>query len=62
MQLVDVARRRSETHANVTVTWGARFAKTGARLIEFDITYLLEDLGEGRKILAYVIPTDRRRK
>jgi len=60
MEVVDVRESRiSDAHANVTVTWGAHFAKTGSRRIDFDITYLLEDLGAGRKILAYVAHTDQ---
>src|SRR4051794_26356228 len=50
MQVVDVREDRiSDTHATATVTWGTRFTRTGDQLVEFDITYLLEDLGMGRK-------------
>jgi hypothetical protein len=60
MQVVNVREHRiSDTHATFTVTWGTRFAKTGDRVVEFDITYLLEDAGSGRKILAYVAHTDQ---
>src|SRR5262245_38171714 len=32
----------SPLHTLATVTWGARFERTGDRVIEFDISYLLE--------------------
>jgi hypothetical protein len=60
MQVVTLNEARlSDTHATANVTWGTRFAKTSDLLIEFDITYLLEDLGSGRKILAYVSHKDQ---
>lgn len=60
MDVVEVRESRiSDAHATVTVTWGARFAATGAQRIDFDITYLIEDLGAGHRILAYVAHTDQ---
>jgi hypothetical protein len=56
MSVVTLAEplRLSEKHLLATVTWGARFEKTGDRLIQFTIAYLLETSGDGWKILAYV--------
>jgi hypothetical protein len=49
----------SALHALATVTWGARFAKTGERIIEFDIAYLLEKAGESWRILLYISRSDQ---
>jgi hypothetical protein len=52
-------RRLSERHTLATVEWGARFVKTGAELIRFAITYLVESDGESWKVLAYVSHLDQ---
>jgi len=49
----------SPVHTLAIVEWAARFEKTGAREITFRITYLLEDSGEGPKILAYISEEDQ---
>jgi hypothetical protein len=49
----------SPRHALVTVTWGARFEKTGQSVIEFDISYLLEKDAEQWRILSYVSRSDQ---
>jgi hypothetical protein len=49
----------SESHQLVSVEWGARFKKTGDRLITFRIAYLLEKVGESWKILANVSEKDQ---
>jgi hypothetical protein len=60
MQAVAVDQRElSPAHSLATVHWGARFRKTGDQLITFDITYLLESLGNGWKILAYISHADQ---
>jgi hypothetical protein len=41
------------------VVWGARFRKTGDRLITFQIAYLLERAGDTWRILAYVSQKDQ---
>jgi hypothetical protein len=50
-------RLLSPAHALATVTWSARFAKTGERPIDFCIAYLLETT-PAIKILAYVSEED----
>jgi hypothetical protein len=50
----------SPAHDLAIVKWGARFERTGDRLIEFQIAYLLESTPAGTKILAYVSQTDER--
>jgi hypothetical protein len=60
MQVVDVhAHELNELHTVATVTWGARFRKTGDQLIEFKITYTLEGNDNERKILSYIAHTDQ---
>ena len=56
---VEKETRLSAAHTQATVEWGTTFEKTGNREIRFKITYLLEDLGEGPKILAYVSEEDQ---
>src|SRR5262245_52306551 len=49
----------SPLHTLANVTWGARFDKTGDRLIEFVISYLLEQSGGGWRILSYISRADQ---
>jgi hypothetical protein len=49
----------SPAHTLATVTWGARFERTGARLIKFEISYLLEHTRQGTKILSYISASDQ---
>jgi hypothetical protein len=42
-----------------TVTWGARFEKTGERIIEFEISYLLEKAEDDWRILSYISRSDQ---
>jgi hypothetical protein len=49
----------SPIHTLAVVMWGARFDKTGDRVIEFEISYLLEKAEEGWKILSYVSRSDQ---
>ena len=36
-----------------TVTWGTRFEKTGDQLITFDISYMVNVMGDDPKIVGY---------
>jgi len=49
----------SPLHSLATVRWGARFEKTGDRMIEFAISYLLEKSAGGWRILSYISRTDQ---
>ena len=49
----------SPIHTLATVTWGARFEKTGDRLIDFEISYLLEQTDDEWRILSYISRTDQ---
>ena len=53
------AQALNEVHTVATVTWGARFRKTGDQVIEFKITYTLEGKGDDQKILSYISHTDQ---
>ena len=46
-------------HVLATVTWGARFEKTGDRTIDFEISYLLEEAGGEWRILSYISREDQ---
>lgn len=45
-------------HALVQVHWGVKFRKTGARLIEFDITYIIDKTGLEPKIIMFISHED----
>jgi hypothetical protein len=49
----------SPLHALATVTWGARFEKTGERVLSFEISYLLERAEDEWRILAYISRSDQ---
>jgi hypothetical protein len=63
MRGLDVVRIHDQSlspiHSLATVTWGARFEKTGDRAIEFEIAYLLEKTMEEWRILAYISRSDQ---
>jgi hypothetical protein len=49
----------SPLHTLATVIWGARFEKTGDRVIEFEISYLLERVEDEWRILSYISRSDQ---
>jgi hypothetical protein len=49
----------SPLHVLAQVRWSARFEKTGARAIEFDIAYLMELAGESWRVLGYISARDQ---
>jgi hypothetical protein len=49
----------SPLHTLATVIWSARFEKTGDRIIEFEIAYLLEKAEDEWRILSYISRTDQ---
>jgi hypothetical protein len=49
----------SPLHTLATVTWGARFDKTGDRVIEFEVSYLLERAKDDWRILSYISASDQ---
>jgi hypothetical protein len=48
----------SPRHVLAIIRWGARFEKTGDRVIEFEISYLVEKAGDTWQILSYVSQSD----
>jgi hypothetical protein len=49
----------SPIHVLAEVRWGARFEKTGARAVEFDIAYLMERTGDSWRVLGYISAHDQ---
>jgi hypothetical protein len=49
----------SPLHVLAQVRWSARFEKTGTRVIEFEIAYLMELAGESWRVLGYVSARDQ---
>jgi hypothetical protein len=49
----------SPLHVLAQVHWSARFEKTGARAIEFEIAYLMELAGQSWRLLGYVSASDQ---
>lgn len=49
----------SPIHVLAEVRWEARFEKTGAQAIEFDIAYLLERVEDSWRVLGYISARDQ---
>jgi hypothetical protein len=49
----------SPLHVLAQVRWSARFEKTGDRVTEFEIAYLIELAGESWRVLGYVSERDQ---
>ena len=45
-------------HSLVEVHWGAKFRKTGYKLIEFDVSYVVDKTGPEPKIVMFVAHQD----
>jgi hypothetical protein len=50
-----------DTYSFATVEWGAKFKKTGEKLVRFEISYLLQFIQNEPKILAYVDHEDQQK-
>lgn len=48
----------SNEYSMVVVHWGMMFEKTGDRLIEFDISYLVQQTGDDPKIILFISHED----
>jgi hypothetical protein len=42
----------------VKVHWGVTFRKTGGRVIEFDVSYLVQKIGPEPKIILFIAHQD----
>ena len=45
-------------HSIITVHWGVKFRKTGDKLIEFDVTYIVDQTGPEPRIVMFVAHED----
>jgi ketosteroid isomerase-like protein len=48
----------SNEYAMVTVHWAVKFEKTGDRLIEFDVSYIVQQTDDKMKILLFISHED----
>ncbi|HXL55551.1 MAG TPA: DUF4440 domain-containing protein [Chitinophagaceae bacterium] len=48
----------SDQYTMVTLHWGVTFQKTGNELIEFDVTYLVQETGNEPKIILFIAHQD----
>jgi hypothetical protein len=48
----------SDQYSMVTVHWGVTFRKTGDRLIEFDVSYIVQKTGEEPKVIMFIAHQD----
>jgi hypothetical protein len=51
----------SNEYSMVKVHWGVTFRKTGSRLIEFDVSYLVQRTGEASKIILFIAHQDEQK-
>ncbi len=48
----------NDNYSLVKVHWGVKFKKTGDRLIEFDVSYLVQKTGSEPKIILFIAHQD----
>jgi hypothetical protein len=48
----------SDQYSMVKVHWGVTFRKTGDRVIEFDVSYLVQNIGPEPKIILFIAHQD----
>ncbi|HAR64474.1 MAG: hypothetical protein DKM50_13650 [Candidatus Margulisiibacteriota bacterium] len=48
----------SNEYTLITVHWGATFKKTGDKLIEFDVSYIIQDINDDPKIIMFIAHQD----
>ncbi|HYN44908.1 MAG TPA: hypothetical protein VER35_02820 [Candidatus Limnocylindrales bacterium] len=48
----------SNEYSMVKVHWGVTFEKTGKKLIEFDVTYFIQETGSEPKIIMFIAHQD----
>ncbi len=51
----------SREYSMVKVHWGVTFEKTGNKLIEFDVTYFIQNIGTESKIIMFIAHQDEER-
>jgi hypothetical protein len=48
----------SDCYSMVVIRWGVTFEKTGSKLIEFDVTYIIQQTGVEPKIIVLISHED----
>jgi ketosteroid isomerase-like protein len=48
----------SDQYVMVTVHWGVTFQKTGEKLIEFDVSYIIYEAGDEPRIILFIAHQD----
>ena len=48
----------SNEYLMITVHWGATFKKTGDKPIEFDVTYMIQNINDDPKIIMFIAHQD----
>jgi hypothetical protein len=48
----------SNEYSMVKIHWGVTFAKTGNKLVEFDVTYFIQKTGSEPKIIMFIAHQD----
>ena len=48
----------SNEYCMVTVHWGVTFEKTGDKLIEFDVSYIVRQIGDDMKVILFITHQD----
>ncbi len=51
----------SDQYSIVKVHWGVTFVKTGSRLIEFDVSYIVQKIGQTPKIILFIAHQDEQK-
>jgi len=51
----------SEQYSLVKVHWGVTFEKTGEKLTEFDVSYLMQKIGPEPKIILFIAHQDEQK-
>jgi hypothetical protein len=51
----------SKEYSWVKVHWGATFRKTGNRLIEFDVSYIIQKIEQNPKIILFIAHQDEQK-
>lgn len=48
----------SNEYAMVTVHWGVTFIKTGSRVIEFDVSYIIQEIDDTQQVVLFISHQD----
>lgn len=48
----------SKEYSMVTVHWGVTYEKTGTKMVEFDVSYIVQDIGGDLQIILFITHQD----